>query len=147
MGDADLHRWRGQLGMEPAADTSGYVPKVVTLGGEHSITPALVAAAASKHRGLSVLQIDAHENEPAGSPHVRSCDGGHEVSEESLDVRWWPWDALPTEDADMHELVRRVVTLVDRAEYKRRQAPPGVRVTPKAFGKDRRLPITNRYKG
>lgn len=47
-------------------------------------------------------------------------------------------------DAD---LVRRVVTLVDRAEYKRRQAPPGVRVTPKAFGKDRRLPITNRYRG
>jgi len=44
-------------------------------------------------------------------------------------------------------LVRRVVTLVDRAEYKRRQAPPGVRVTPKAFGKDRRLPITNRYTG
>jgi len=45
------------------------------------------------------------------------------------------------------ELVRRVVTLVDRAEYKRRQAPPGVRVTPKAFGKDRRVPITNRYRG
>ena len=45
------------------------------------------------------------------------------------------------------ELVRRVVTLVDRAEYKRRQAPPGVRVTPKAFGKDRRLPITNAYRG
>jgi len=44
------------------------------------------------------------------------------------------------------ELVRTVVTLVDRAEYKRRQAPPGVRVTPKAFGKDRRLPITNRYR-
>jgi NAD+ synthase (glutamine-hydrolysing) len=45
------------------------------------------------------------------------------------------------------DLVRRIVTLVDRAEYKRRQAPPGVRVTPKAFGKDRRLPITNRYRG
>ncbi|MEA2702061.1 MAG: hypothetical protein QOD63_6 [Actinomycetota bacterium] len=45
------------------------------------------------------------------------------------------------------ELVRRVVTMVDRSEYKRRQAPPGVRVTPKAFGKDRRLPITNRYRG
>ncbi|MDQ6798246.1 MAG: NAD+ synthase [Actinomycetota bacterium] len=44
------------------------------------------------------------------------------------------------------ELVRRVVALVDRAEYKRRQAPPGVRVTPKAFGKDRRLPITNHYR-
>jgi NAD+ synthase (glutamine-hydrolysing) len=45
------------------------------------------------------------------------------------------------------ELVRRIVTMVDRAEYKRRQAPPGVRVTPKAFGKDRRLPITNHYTG
>ena len=45
------------------------------------------------------------------------------------------------------ELVRRVVSMVDKAEYKRRQAPPGVRVTPKAFGKDRRLPITNRYRG
>ncbi|MDP8936919.1 MAG: NAD+ synthase [Actinomycetota bacterium] len=44
-------------------------------------------------------------------------------------------------------LVRRVVTMVDKAEYKRRQAPPGVRVSPKAFGKDRRLPITNRYGG
>jgi NAD+ synthase (glutamine-hydrolysing) len=45
------------------------------------------------------------------------------------------------------DVVRKVVQLVDRAEYKRRQYPPGVRVTPKAFGKDRRLPITNRYSG
>jgi NAD+ synthase (glutamine-hydrolysing) len=45
------------------------------------------------------------------------------------------------------ELVRRIVRLVDLAEYKRRQTPPGVRVTPKAFGKDRRVPITNRYRG
>ena len=45
------------------------------------------------------------------------------------------------------ELVRQVAAMVDRSEYKRRQAPPGVRVTPKAFGKDRRLPITNRYRG
>ncbi len=42
-------------------------------------------------------------------------------------------------------LVERVTTLVDRAEYKRRQGPPGVRVSSKAFGKDRRVPITNRY--
>ena len=39
-----------------------------------------------------------------------------------------------------------VLCLVDRAEYKRRQAAPGVRITPRAFGKDRRLPITNRYR-
>lgn len=44
-------------------------------------------------------------------------------------------------------VVRRVAGLVDMNEYKRRQAPPGVRVSPKAFGKDRRLPITNRWPG
>ncbi|HEY1332239.1 MAG TPA: NAD+ synthase [Actinomycetota bacterium] len=43
------------------------------------------------------------------------------------------------------ETVRRVTALIDRAEYKRRQAPPGVKITPKAFGRDRRMPITNRY--
>ena len=45
------------------------------------------------------------------------------------------------------DTVDRVVALVDRSEYKRRQAPPGVRVSAKAFGKDRRLPITNRWSG
>ena len=44
------------------------------------------------------------------------------------------------------ELVDRVVAMIDLAEYKRRQAPPGVKITPKAFGRDRRLPITNRYR-
>jgi NAD+ synthase (glutamine-hydrolysing) len=43
------------------------------------------------------------------------------------------------------ELVESVIALIDRAEYKRRQAPPGVKITPKAFGRDRRLPITNAY--
>lgn len=44
-------------------------------------------------------------------------------------------------------VVERVVAMIDGNEYKRRQAAPGVRITPKAFGKDRRLPITNRYRG
>ncbi|MGD8464850.1 MAG: NAD+ synthase [Anaerolineae bacterium] len=44
------------------------------------------------------------------------------------------------------ETVREVLAMVDRAEYKRRQAPPGVRITQRAFGKDRRLPITNHYR-
>ena len=44
------------------------------------------------------------------------------------------------------ELARRVATMVDRNEYKRRQAPPGVKITSKAFGRDRRLPITNRFR-
>lgn len=43
--------------------------------------------------------------------------------------------------------VRRIVRMVDSNEYKRRQGPPGVKITPKAFGKDRRLPITNHFKG
>lgn len=46
-------------------------------------------------------------------------------------------------DADT---VRRIVRLVDLAEYKRRQNPPGIRITAKAFGRDRRVPITNRYR-
>jgi len=45
------------------------------------------------------------------------------------------------------EIVRRIARLVDLNEYKRRQCPPGVRVSEKAFGKDRRLPITNGYRG
>ncbi|SRR6266508_107976 len=45
------------------------------------------------------------------------------------------------------ELVERAVAMIDRAEYKRRQAPPGVRLRPKAFGRDRRTPITNRWRG
>ncbi len=43
--------------------------------------------------------------------------------------------------------VARVIAMVDHSEYKRRQAPPGIKITPKAFGRDRRLPITNWYRG
>lgn len=45
------------------------------------------------------------------------------------------------------EVVRKVLSLVDRSEYKRRQSPPGIKITHKAFGRDRRMPITNGYKG
>ena len=43
------------------------------------------------------------------------------------------------------QVVRRIIRLVDMAEYKRRQSPPGVKITPKAFGRDRRMPITQKY--
>ena len=58
------------------------------------------------------------------------------------------------EDSGLEELknlglsgneILRVVRMVDANEYKRRQGPPGIKITPKAFGKDRRLPITNRF--
>lgn len=45
------------------------------------------------------------------------------------------------------ECTKKVVTMVDRSEYKRRQAPPGIKITQRAFGRDRRFPITNRYRG
>jgi NAD+ synthase (glutamine-hydrolysing) len=45
------------------------------------------------------------------------------------------------------QVVERAVDMIDRAEYKRRQAPPGVKLRPKAFGRDRRVPITNRWRG
>ncbi|OGS35302.1 MAG: NAD+ synthase [Elusimicrobia bacterium RIFOXYB2_FULL_49_7] len=45
------------------------------------------------------------------------------------------------------ELIAKVIRMVDHTEYKRRQAPPGIKITPLAFGKDRRMPITNKYKG
>lgn len=44
------------------------------------------------------------------------------------------------------ELVERVISMVDRSEYKRRQAPIGIKITPRALGRDRRMPVTNRYK-
>ena len=45
------------------------------------------------------------------------------------------------------DTVAKVISMVDHSEYKRRQAPPGIKITPRAFGKDWRVPITNRYKG
>ncbi len=52
-----------------------------------------------------------------------------------------------TTDGFEPDVVERALTLIDRAEFKRRQAPPGVKLRPKAFGRDRRLPITNRWRG
>ena len=64
-------------------------------------------------------------------------------------------EAYVEEDRSREELaeefdpavVKQAIALVDRAEYKRRQAPPGVKLRPKAFGRDRRTPITNRFEG
>jgi NAD+ synthase (glutamine-hydrolysing) len=65
-------------------------------------------------------------------------------------------EAYVEEDRSVEEIVAmgydyatvvRVIQMVNRNEYKRRQAPPGVKITPRAFGRDRRLPIANRYQG
>jgi len=63
--------------------------------------------------------------------------------------------AYVEEDRDLSDMVSsginkdtalKVLRMVDRTEYKRRQSPPGIKITPKAFGRDRRMPITNRYR-
>ena len=74
---------------------------------------------------------DYAELDPIVEGYVEGDRSVHELAEEGYDP----------------ELVRRVAWLIDRNEYKRRQAAPGVRVSPKAFGKDRRLPIVNRWPG
>jgi NAD+ synthase (glutamine-hydrolysing) len=58
-------------------------------------------------------------------------------------------DKSPNEIAELgfdEEVVAKVINMVDKSEYKRRQSPPGIKITPKALGKDRRMPITNKYK-
>ncbi|MDQ3995216.1 MAG: NAD+ synthase, partial [Actinomycetota bacterium] len=52
-----------------------------------------------------------------------------------------------TSDGFDPDVVERALAMIDKAEYKRRQAPPGVKLRPKAFGRDRRIPITNRWRG
>ena len=61
--------------------------------------------------------------------------------EEDADRTQLELEGLPS------EAIEKVIALVDRAEYKRRQAPPGIKITPRAFGRDRRMPITNAYRG
>jgi NAD+ synthase (glutamine-hydrolysing) len=115
---------------------------------------------------MLVYELAAHVNARAGCPVIpqRVFDKAPtaELRPDQTDQDTLPPYALldgilhayVEEDRDVEEIValgfeatmvEGVVRMVDHAEYKRRQAPPGVRITPRAFGKDRRLPITNRY--
>jgi len=114
-----------------------------------------------------VYRLAGHLNERAGRELIPRSTieraPSAELREDQRDVdSISPYDALDPvleayveEDRSREELVdefdaevvERAVALVDRAEYKRRQAPPGVKLRPKAFGRDRRTPMTNRWKG
>jgi len=107
----------------------------------------------NERAGREVVPVSTIERAPSAELRADQLD------EDSLP----PYDALDRvleayveEDRSLEELrsdgfdpdvVQRAVGLIDRAEYKRRQAPPGVRLRPKAFGRDRRTPITNRWRG
>jgi NAD+ synthase (glutamine-hydrolysing) len=114
-----------------------------------------------------VYRLAEHVNERAGReviPRTTIARGpSAELRDDQLDSHSIPpyealdpvLEAYVEEDRSREELlsefeaavVERAVELVDRAEYKRRQAPPGVKLRPKAFGRDRRTPITNRFRG
>jgi NAD+ synthase (glutamine-hydrolysing) len=114
-----------------------------------------------------VFRLARHLNEQAGRELIPQSTidraPSAELRENQLDEDSLPpypeldrvLEAYVEEDLSLDELsadgfdpdvVARAVALVDRAEYKRRQAPPGVRLRPKAFGRDRRTPITNRWR-
>src|SRR6185437_15357902 len=98
-----------------------------------------------------VIPLAAIEKEPSAElrPNQRDVDSlpPYSILDPIL-------QAYVEEDRSLEEIVamgfdeatvRKSIQLVDRSEYKRRQAAPGVKITPRAFGRDRRLPITNRY--
>jgi len=114
-----------------------------------------------------VFRLSRHLNERAGTelipPSIIDRAPSAELRADQLDEDSLPpypaldrvLEAYVEQDRSLEELssdgfdedvVRRAVAMVDRAEYKRRQAPPGVRLRPKAFGRDRRKPITNRWR-
>jgi NAD+ synthase (glutamine-hydrolysing) len=114
-----------------------------------------------------VFRLARHLNERAGRELVPQTtidrEPSAELREDQRDEESLPpypeldrvLEAYVEEDRTLEELsvegfdpdvVARAVALIDRSEYKRRQAPPGVRLRPKAFGRDRRTPITNRWR-
>ena len=103
--------------------------------------------------GVDVIPRNVLDKPPSAELRPDQYDSDSLPPYDQLDAileRYVEGDISVSELADQGhdpELVARVARLVDRNEYKRRQAPPGVRVSRKAFGKDRRLPITNRWFG
>ena len=89
---------------------------------------------------------------PSAELRANQCDQDSLPPYEVLDAilaRYVEQDMAPRDivaEGFRAEDVAHVVRLIDRAEYKRRQSPPGIRITPRGFGRDRRYPITNRYK-
>ena len=107
----------------------------------------------NKAAGREVIPVDVITKPPSAElrPDQRDDDSlpPYEVLDPILEL-YVEQDRTATEIIELgydEAMVRRVTRLVDIAEYKRRQCPPGVRVTNKAFGKDRRLPITHAYRG
>jgi NAD+ synthase (glutamine-hydrolysing) len=106
----------------------------------------------NEHAGRDVIPRTTIERAPSAELRDDQRDSDSIPSYDTLDP---VLEAYVEEDRSVEELlaefdpavVEQAIGLVDRAEYKRRQAPPGVKLRPKAFGRDRRTPITNRFRG
>ncbi len=108
---------------------------------------------ANERAGREVVPVSVIEKPPSAELRPDQLDEESLMPYERLDPIL---QAFVEEDRSLGEIaamgfpeedVRRVMSLVTGAEYKRRQAAPGLRITPRAFGKDRRFPIANRYRG
>lgn len=105
-----------------------------------------------RNKGSEVIPQSTLDKPPSAELRPDQKDSDSLPAYELLDAileRYVEWDmgvAQIVAEGYPAEVVLRVARLVDRNEYKRRQAAPGVKITTKAFGKDRRLPITNRYR-
>jgi NAD+ synthase (glutamine-hydrolysing) len=118
------------------------VPKVTVYALSHYLNEA---------KGRETIPRSVLEKEPSAELRPNQRDADSLPPYEELDPIL---HAYVEEDLSQEEIVhlgyprkqvQEVLRMVDRNEYKRRQAPPGLKITPKAFGRDRRLPITNRY--
>ena len=106
----------------------------------------------NERAGRELIPVSTIERAPSAELRPDQLDSDSIPSYTELDPVLEAYVELDRSREELLELfdakvVERVIELVDRAEYKRRQAPPGVKLRPKAFGRDRRTPITNRWRG
>ena len=105
----------------------------------------------NEHEGRDLVPLSVLDRPPSAELRAEQRDDDSLPPYEVLDAILSGYVEGDLDAADLVALghpadeVERVIRMVDRAEYKRRQAPPGIRISTKAFGRDRRLPITNRY--
>ncbi len=105
----------------------------------------------NEHEGRELVPASVLERPPSAELRAEQLDDDSLPPYEVLDAILAGYVEQDLDAAELvarghrAEEVERVIRMVDRAEYKRRQAPPGIRISTKAFGRDRRLPITNRY--
>jgi uncharacterized protein with von Willebrand factor type A (vWA) domain len=134
-------KWIGTAGTSPFG-AHGYNPEGVRIGQEEGRHRSAVKVWDRREfRNLDDTVELGARNIKLALRRLRQFAREGAAEELDLDADELIARGLPEDD------VRRTIRLVDLAEYKRRQAPPGIRISTKAFGRDRRLPITNRYRG